>query len=216
MKPVLLAFCAIGAPCVARDLRYWPDAEHDPPGSTDWASWSIVPMNVAAAIHNLAAKDESEDPTLESVRVAFAEFCLERLKPIKTDSLARRSNAGEPSASGTGLVEPRACWRECLIRAVRELRVNPKGKGHHTLNHVRQHDPDEHVRKAAAEAYTELRQRSAADLRRSPRSMLLAAFWWLRQAHLLGLGIAPDSAGAQRTRNYERRRTTEPALRPSV
>lgn len=55
--------------------------------------------------------------------------------------------------------------------------------------------------------YNALRHQIGLDPNLSPRRPLLAAFWWLRQAHLLSLGVEIDQPGAQRTRNKELRWT---------
>ena len=107
------------------------------------------------------------------------------------------------------MVEPNADWRHCYVRAVRELRVNPGKRGHHTLHWSSQHDPSPAVREAARVAYHEISSYVKLEEGRSPRSAIFAAYWWLRQAHLLALGIQPDADGAQRTRIKELRRTKE-------
>ena len=43
----------------------------------------------------------------------------------------------------------------------------------------------------------------------SPRRPLFEAFWWLRQAHLLTVGMKIDESGAMRTRRKELQRTRE-------
>lgn len=216
LKPVLLAFCALRAQAVAPDLRFWCEQERDGKEQPAWLAWSVVPMNIAAAIHNCSGREQKHDADLESARTEFAEFCLEKLKTSKR----RRDDQSQDSAAdpvvASALVEPDPNWRECLVRAVRELRVNPAGKGHHILHHASQHDPDDRVKEAAKVAYAELRRGWSASRKVSPRTMLLAAFWWLRQAHLLSLDIDVDADGAQRTRDQERRRTTEPEVDPGV
>lgn len=210
LKPLLLAFCALRAQAVATDLRYWHDTERDGTQQPPWLAWSRIPMNIVACIHNYSGREqESGDRDLEAARSEFASWCLERLKTRK-----RRPGAGEPSSVPDGyapeLVEPNPVWRECFIRAARELRVNPGGKGHQILHHVLQHDPDNQVKEAARVAYAEMRAGWGSAKRVSPRTLLLRAFAWIRQGHLLSLGIEPDPVGVQRTRDEERRRTTEP------
>ena len=192
------------------DLRYWQDSEWDDKSASEWVLWSAVPSRIAACIHNISWREQQAgDKDLENARSEFAAWCLERLKTRK-----KRPNSNEPSEVPEGhapdLVEPDPNWRECLIRAVRELRVNPGGTGHQILHHVCQHDPDEQVRDAAQIAYAEMRAGWGSAKRISPRTLLLRAFSWIRQGHLLSLGIDPDPVGVQRTRDEERRRTTEP------
>lgn len=210
LKPLLLAFCSLRAQAVATDLRFWHDAERDGKEPPAWLAWSIIPTNIVAGVHNYAGREQDKgDRDLEVARNEFAAWCLERLKTRK-----RRPKAGEPRPAPEGyapeLIEPDANWRECLIRAARELRVNPGGTGHQILHHVCQNDPDDQVKEAARIAYAETRAGWGSAKRISPRTLLLRAFAWIRQGHLLSLGIDPDPVGVQRTRDEERRRTTEP------
>ncbi len=216
LKPLLLAFCSLRAQAVATDLRFWHDAERDGKEPPAWLAWSMIPTNIVAAVHNYAGREQERgDPDLEAARAGFAAFCLERLKTRK-----RRASAGDarsvPEGHAPELVEPDPNWRECLIRAARELRVNPAGTGHHILHHACQNDPDEQVKEAARIAYAEMRGGWGSAKRISPRTLLLRAFAWVRQGHLLSLGVTPDPVGVQRTRDEERRRTTEPEPEPGV
>jgi len=191
LKPLLLAFRALTAPAVARDLRYWYELKLDEPPAT----WYWIPHLAAAVIHTYAGKEEKRDTRLEGLRREFSAFCLERLK----------------TTDNGGQMEPSAAWRRAYIGAARELRVNPRGRGHHVLNWAREHDPDEAVRAAAAEAYSELRHEVGLPEKRSARRAILAAMWHLRRAHLIELRgpDAVDDRGALRTRNREGRRTLD-------
>lgn len=210
LRPLLLAFCSLSTQAVATDLRYWHHPERDGPDPPSWLDWSIISSNIVAAVHNYSRREqEAGDPELLHARTEFAAFCLDRLKTAK-----RRRGSDAPRSSEDGhapeLVEPDPNWRECMIRAARDLRVNPRGKGHQILHHVCQNDPDEGVRQAARAAYNEMRAGWGSARRISPRTLLLRAFAWIRQGHLLSLGLEPDPVGVQRTRDEERRRTTEP------
>jgi hypothetical protein len=192
---LLLAFRALRVPGVARDLRYFPEPlleKSDPLPSP----WSWIAARFANMIHAYARLEEQRDPHLLRLREAFAAFCLERLK----------NEEGDPAKP---LIEGDPNWRQCLIQAVRELRVNPRGRGHQILHVVAKSDPDPEVRQDARVAYDELRRETLLAPGSSPRRAIFAAFWWLRQAQLLALGIKPDEKGAQRTRQRETRRTKE-------
>ncbi len=93
-----------------------------------------------------------------------------------------------------------------MIRALQDLRSNPGGTGHHVLHWSAGHDPDERIRKAAASCEQWLRHQRTLPERLSPRRLVLWAFWWLKQAHALELGVPVDPAGAQRTRRKENER----------
>jgi len=190
LKQLVLALRAFNTPCVASDLRYWnePGLDHAP-------IWSWVPSVSAGVVHAYSAKDEERDPRLETLRRKFSAFCLERLKTAES---------GKP-------VEPSPVWRQGYIRAVRDLRVNPRGTGHRILHHARKNDPDPSVREAAEEAYRELRHGEDLPENRSPRRAILGALWWLRRAHFIDLCSedALDPRGALRTRHREGRRTSD-------
>ena len=201
MRPLLLFFRVLQAPAVAPDMRYWSDSWHRPDAPLPW---SRIPELFVSRFHGHAGLEQEQDPTLESLRGSFARFCLERLKSKAAD--------GTPT-------EPNADWRWAYVRAARELRVNPDGKGHHILHHAKSSDPDAEVREAASLAYDEFRHGSSPP-RHSVRAAVLKAFWWLRQAHFItvGNGAAIDQDGAQRTHAQEVRRTSEPkeATNPST
>jgi hypothetical protein len=70
-------------------------------------------------------------------------------------------------------------------------------------------DPDADVRDAAHAAYEQMRRLKTMPENMSPRRAVMSALWWIRQAHLLELGIELDENGAQRTRVKELTRTKE-------
>lgn len=188
MKPLLLALAALSTRAVATDLRYW-DEVHLEQTPKPWVS---LPSLLAGIVHAFSHAEEAKDSELRRLREDFAEFCLDRLK-----------------TRDKKLLEPSVAWRECCVRAFRELRVNPRGTGHHVLHRASLEDPDDDVRAAAATAYQETRQGVLLPPGSSPRRAIFAAYWWLRQAHLLALGSTVDPQGAQRTRQKEIRRTKE-------
>lgn len=188
LRALLLALRASSVPAVASDLRYWSESpREDPP-----QPWSFLASQFVGLLHAHARDAEANDPELVALREALASHLLERLK-----------------AKGGKQVEESTAWRQCTVRAIQELRVNPRGKGHHVLNFAAKNDPNEDVRKAAAVAHEEMRRGVLLPPGSSPRRAILAAFWWLRQAHLLALGSRIDPHGAQRTRQKETRRTKE-------
>ena len=196
IKALLLAFRALNVPAVASDLRYWMDRGRDDP---PWP-WNALAMTIVGSFRRLN-KMMPEDPQLEAVREAFSTFCLERLKskqPAKKGTWSKGKVLCDAD-----MVEENSNWRFGYVCALRELKINPRGKGHHILHWCSQNDPDKHVCSAAKTAYKEMRHGSVLQVGLSPVRPLLAAFWWLRQAHLLSLGIVPDKPGAQRTRSKE-------------
>jgi hypothetical protein len=196
-RVLLHAFRALNTPALAADLRYWPTLDRQAPPEP----WSSIPTSLVSMFHNRAAAEQQADDDLSAFRAAFAEYCLERLKTRKART----------TSDDLDFVEPSPIWRECFVRAIGELHVNPGGKGHRVLNWLSENDPDEDVRIAAKKVYVALRHGPSLPTRTSPRRAFIHAFWWISQAHLLALGVELDDDGAQRTREEEVRRTTEPA-----
>ena len=193
IKAGVLLLRALPEPAVSADLRWWNEEplEVAPP------KWSWLVSTLVALVHSRGGVEQAADPELREARSALARFLLDRLKP------RRDLEATEDR------LEPDARWRRCCIRAVRELAVNPDGRGHRTLHHAADGDPDEAVRASAREGYDEVRRSDGSTGDVSPRRRLVAALWWLRQAHRLALGLDVDAAGARRTRQREISLTTE-------
>jgi hypothetical protein len=207
LKGLLLAFSEMTEPAVCSDLRYWSESELEAPP----APYSRLPTWIATGLYSKQLEYEMEsDPDLVDFRGSFSAFCISRLK---TKRAAPNRREGETSLSNEDFTEPRPCWRMCYLKAIAELDVNPGGRGHKVLFWLSQNDPDADVMRAAKSVHRAIRHRDTrggdiapgVSSRRGP----LAAFWWLRQAHLLGLGITIDPRGATRTRDKEIRRTRE-------
>jgi hypothetical protein len=208
LKPMLLAWRALTAPAVASDLRYWPEPGREPPPSP-WSVLVLWPMNM---FHHVVGREQKQDLTLAELRGQIASFCLERL----TDRLSENQRKAGKQRTDFDMVESSPDWRYCLIRAAISLGVNPEGKGHRILHKSMEIDPDEDVRDAAKDGYERLRRNVGLPDGVSPRRAVTSALWWLRQAHLLGLGIEPDRDGAQRTRIKELSRTKEEEQRDAL
>ncbi len=207
LRSLLLAFAEMRVPAVASDLRPWPDADREPPPHP----YSRIPTWIGIAMYPQHLRDElRRDPHLKGLREAFAKFCLERLKTRRTDAEPTRQT---DHPADERFVEPRRAWRQCYVQALAALRVNPGGRAHRTLFWLSRNDPDETIRTLARRAHGRIRHLSPDRPNRnrgaSPRRALFEAFWWLRQAHLLTLGIEIDQAGAMRTRRTELHRTRE-------
>ena len=200
VKPLLLGLRELKEPAVAKDLRHWPEAGKEPVPE----HLSNLPQWIGNLLGSPALKIEKEiDPELENIRGEFASFCLKRLKNRE----ANPQNGEDHKLTNEDFVEPNPIWRECYARAAGELRINPRGSSHRIAYWSSQNDPEQTVREASGRLYNALRHQIGLDPNLSPRRPLLAAFWWLRQAHLLSLGVEIDQPGAQRTRNKELRWT---------
>ena len=203
LKPLLLAFTEMSKQAVAPDLRTWRehDSTYNPP-----PTYSRVPNWIEVAMYSQNLRGELDrDPRLQNLREEFAKFCLGRLR-------TKAKNEGS-NYTNEDFVEPRTAWRQCYVQALTALRVNPGGRAHRALFWLLNNDPDETVRKLAKKAHKQVRhldlRKPNLDTGASPRRPLFEAFWWLRQAHLITLGVEIDQAGAMRTRRKELHRTRE-------
>ena len=197
LKPLLLALSALQMPAVADDLRYF-DLDEDVP-----RPWYEIPDQIGLIFLSLD-EELSTDPGLSKLRTEFALFCLERLKTKKG---AR--HGAEHRLEDSDFVEDRRQWRYFYIRALRELCINPKGRGHHVLFWVSENDPHQRIRDMARTAYKEVRHESVLpEGEKAEIRALVRAFWWLRQAHLSCLPepVEIDDNAAKRTLNKEYRR----------
>lgn len=202
-KVLLLALRSLSVPAVNSGLRYWREV-HELEDDQPPEPWRWVPDQIAQMFHGYLRNIQADDPLLETFREDFASYCLSRLKTRKDTT-----REGDDPVTDLDMVEKDPAWRRCYVRAVRELRVNPKGRGHHVLHWLKDHDPDEEVREAARSGYKELRHDTSLPAGVSPRRPIFAAFWWIRQAHLLALGREVHPSKAQRTRRKEIRQTRE-------
>ena len=202
LKPVLLAFTEMNTQAVASHLSFWNESgQEDPP-----YPYSQVPLWIGMSMYPQHLQDElQKDSHLQDLREEFAKFCLSRLR---TNAKNKKS-----SYANGDFVEPRPAWRLCYVQALAALRVNPGGRAHRTLFWLLNNDPDETVRGLAKRAHKQVRhldrRKPNLDEGASPRRPLFEAFWWLRQAHLMTLGIEIDRPGAMRTRRKELHRTRE-------
>ncbi|MBU1565363.1 MAG: hypothetical protein KJ630_07025 [Proteobacteria bacterium] len=217
MKLILLALRVMPVRTCAADLRYWDDTSLETQFPLP-KPWHFIPFRFMWFIHHMQL-DEDPHAQLLAVRENFASYLLERLKTTsrKNATLSERpihevgtlNTIPEPLDQNDAFIEKSPIWRYFYIRALRELEVNPGGRGHRVLQWLSGNDPNELVRKAAKIAATELKHRKSGT-NRSPRRMLLAAFWWIRQGHMYYLRdechvqeAIVDEKGAQRTRQQE-------------
>ena len=202
LKPLLLAFTEMTQQAVASHLSFWNESGQEVPPHP----YSQIPLWIGMSMYPQHLQDElKRDPPLKELREELAKFCLERLR-------TKEKNKGA-AYTDIDFVEPRPAWRRCYVQALAALRVNPGGRAHGTLFWLLNNDPDDMVRELAKKAHKRVRHldRSKPNLDEgaSPRRPLFEAFWWLRQAHLITLGIEIDQAGAMRTRRKELHRTRE-------
>lgn len=202
LRPLLLAFSAMNRPAVASDLRAWPAFEKEPPPDP----YARVARWIAIGMYPEHLREELDrDPHLQGLREEFAKFCLERLR-----TEIKNKDSGYTNED---FKEPRPVWRRCYVEALAALRVNPGGRAHRTLFWLLNNDPDERVRELAKKAHKRVRhldrKKPNLDKGASPRKPLFEAFWRMRKAHLITLGVEIDGEGAMRTRQSELRRTLE-------
>lgn len=132
------------------------------------------------------------------LRTAFANFCLKNL------ALKKGRSCGEGRYENADCVEERPLWRQAFSNALSEIGLDLGGEVHKRLYFVKNSDPDDNVRKVAAEAYNAVRRQKHHD-EEDPVKGMLIAFWWLRLAQRKSLDLDVDSAGAAKTRRNELR-----------
>lgn len=229
MKPLLLAVRRVACPCVAGDLRYWPELEKvsgfRPRGLPEQPPepWAWLPRAMVNMFHAYVGREQEADEHLLGLRGEFAMFCLDRLGDRFTTDQRQAFIAEDRAYTDEDMTEPSPFWRDACVRAVIALHINPKGKGDRVLKRVAESDPSEDVRRIAHDARQRLRRGSVLPENKSPRRAILEAFWWLRIAHLMELQhnieelsadggamkIEIDHDGAQRTKAKEIARTNE-------
>jgi len=198
IKPLLLLLRGLKIACVGDDLRYW----HEPGRENPPAPWNWIPERINTFTHAYARYASRKDPELKEFRQDFVQYCLDRLK-------TKEKKKAPPKAED--MMEQSAAWRYACVRAIRELGIPPRDRGHAVLKWSAEFDPDESVRAAAKVAYDELQlpQAAAEPGSKSSRRGIIAAYWWMRQAHLSALGLPIDKQGANRTFRLEVRRSTQ-------
>jgi len=205
MKSLLLAMRSLGTPSVAKDLRYWDEFSQDQAPRP----WCAIPSTMIGLFHFYAGQEQKSDPELKLLRTELGLFLLDKLTDRWNKTERAEAEATGRQRSNEDMKEPLPVWRYCVVRAVMDLHIDPEGRGHKALRWSADHDPDSRVRDAARRGHDELRHSRGLPAELSSRRTVLAALWWYRQGHLLGLGIQPDSDGALRTREKELTRTKE-------
>jgi len=200
LRRLFLALRVVPRRSVPLDLRTWDESE---PGFEPVPRpWNWVVDHIARVLELLLGRELERDVDLKELRREFAKFCIDRIKTRE------RTPAGRP-LTNEDFVEPKPEWRAAYLFAARELHPNLGERGHHAVSWSRENDPDEAVRDAARSAVEVLRHGHGLPKNTSPRRAMFAAFWWLRQAHVVSLGEQIDDAGAQRTFRKEMRRQAD-------
>jgi hypothetical protein len=159
--------------------------------------------------------DAEDQDKLKQLRQDMAKGLADLLKQIdakkrKPDRVHHYS-AEEIKREGFDLTfnEPDATWRYAYVRAIADLGVNPTGDGkyiHSILYKFAEIDPSKDVREKEKETADALKNlRSGWDDKNNHKQHLYQAFWWIRQAHMisLGLGSQIDTKEALKLRHRE-------------
>jgi hypothetical protein len=149
---------------------------------------------------------------LKQLRQDMADGLADLLKPLpeKKRSSERLDKYSEEEQKRKGFdiiyQEPDPIWRYAYVRAIADLGVDTDGKGHYLhsiLDEVAQHDPETNVRKAAQKASIKLQKLRDGWDKDNHTKHLCHAFWWIRQAHLLSLGVEINKREALKIRTNE-------------
>jgi hypothetical protein len=197
LRRLVLALREVPRRGVPLDLRTWD--EHDPSFEKVPRPWNWVVDHIARVLELLLGRELERDADLNELRREFAKFCIERCK-------TRNKAQPDQLLTNEDFFEPKPEWRAAYINAAKELHPNLGERGHHALSWSRDHDPDDDARDAARSAAEVIRHGHGLPKNTSPRRAMFAAFWWLRQAHVVSLGEQVEADGAQRTFRKEMRR----------
>lgn len=205
-KAVLLLLRALRQPAVGPSLATYASA---PMGTyvlaqqeTRDLSWSWVAEDGVGIIQALRSRDRTGAIDLLQ---EIGELLVERLKPVPAKASDRPRAVSEPTVGGWHpvMLEPSAIWRRGYVRAIGELAMREPQRICRVLEHVRQTDPDQDVRATAVEALAQLSERSRRLGHDAPARLLMHAWWRLRWAHRLALGLPVDQTAAFGTRMIE-------------
>jgi hypothetical protein len=194
LKSLLLIVRELKSSPVTSDLRHWEGEDGDEMPDVKYC-W--IPRTISNLVKDNYWPEKTKDKKLTNLRADFAKFCLSRLKT--RDGIEKTEGFVD-----CDFYEVDPGWRYAYIRALRNLRINPEGKGHLILEFCRKNDPSEKVRDAANPAYKELRHNDGIPEDMSPQIAILGAFWWIkRQSFINTKGIDQlDEKGAQK--NYKK------------
>ena len=200
VRRLLLAFRELPQQAVAPDLRTWNEAGLEPVPQP----WGWIPSQIANVLELMIGRELTIDPHLERLRRNFGEFCLDRLK-------SRTTVDSSKPVTDADLTEHDPIWREGYLLALKELHSTLGERGQRALIWVENNDPSPTVQSEAKKAHESMRRDHGLPKDASPRRAMFAAFWWLRQAHVLALKGTPDPNGAARTYRKEARRPGQEA-----
>lgn len=203
LRRLLLLFREIPHVATPADLRTWHEGGLEPLPQP----WAMSAQELAQHLLWPLTDYLEIDEDAVWLRQQWAQFLVDRIVPSPSRRSPNRSEGAAKAASESvdGLdcvAEKDEIWRVGALRALRWLRVNPKGKGHLALRSVAQSDPDEEVRALAAEVSEKMR-RGSWDKSGEARAMLLGAFRELRQAQRYSHGEEVDAYATQRTARKE-------------
>ncbi len=133
--------------------------------------------------------------------LSLAEYCLSRIKPKKGSK--GRFDKSQGVYSDSLCMEEDPIWRRAYVMALGELGYDVGGTVHGPLQFVRDHDPNDLVRKEAKHALKIIKRETTKNL--NDRKGLLAAFFWLRWAQRDALGAQINEGLAMLTRRGELR-----------
>jgi hypothetical protein len=207
LKPLLIAFRNSKQALLTNDLSSNDRLVTDIMGFFDFAKQNYPHNNLSLRQSFLPINDDD----LKQLRQDMANDFADYLKPLKLKERERQAeNYTEYEQAEPGFdlhyKEPSAFWRYAYVRAIVDLGVKTDGQEHffhETLKKTAENDPSEMVRKAAVKADRELNRWREGFNSSEHKRKLYEAFWWLRLAHLLSLGMEIDEAASKRLRVQE-------------
>lgn len=197
IKQLLLTFRFI--PGVALDRVLSPYC------SLDKKHWSQIPQTIDIILNKNRDKESGRE-----LRCLISHDLLSTLKPHKGSVRSGEYIRGCVSDGwrfDQSIKEPDSVWRYAYVKAVADLGADPNGTihfHHEILNQVALKDPSPEVREAAGIASKAINTQSGWKSGSSKR-LLLNAWWWIRQAHMISVGGTIDLEAALKRRELEYR-----------
>jgi hypothetical protein len=199
IKHLLVTFSSLTTLAVANDLRYWDERHKDRVPQP----WSWIPNYIVYMLRYFI-RSQPDKVAYKKLIEEFAQFCLTRIKTPKKVTIPEGDKL-----RNADFVDDRPIWRLCYIRALRELKINPKGKSHLVLKWVSVYDPNEEICAAAKTVYKTMRHENATPGAQHPAISFMMAFFWIKQAHFLALDIPDQEKLKEYSRGMQRTRTKE-------
>ncbi len=133
------------------------------------------------------------------ISLSVAKYSLSRIKAKKGSNW--KPDKSQSYYADSLCMEENPIWRRAHVKVLGELGYDLDGSVHGPLKFVRDHDPDEQVRKEAKRSLKAIKREITKNL--DDRKSLIASFFWLRWAQRESLGKEINEGLAMLTRHTD-------------